>query len=54
MAVQQAIRDIESGTVRYYVRAATGVVPIRVVDGRYLRSQADSSSANNLDSLPLR
>ena len=49
---RQAISEIKSGTVKYFVRGAQGVVPIHVVGGRYLRTAPDATSANNLDALP--
>jgi len=50
--VAQAIREIQSGTIKYFVKAANRLVAIRVVDGRYLRTVADDTSADNLDNLP--
>lgn len=50
-----AIRDIENGTHTYYVPWKTGRTEIRVVDGqtgKYLRTDRDSTSKNNLDDLP--
>ena len=52
VSVHQAIRDIDSGTIQYFVKAADRLVPIRVVGGRYLRSVADDTAADNLDNLP--
>lgn len=52
VTVAQAIREIESGVIQYFVRTADRVVPVRTVDGSYVRSQADESAANNLDNLP--
>ena len=53
---QDAIRDIESRLHRYYVPWPDGVkTDIRVVDGptgKYLRTDKDSTSRNNLDDLP--
>ncbi|MCL5050296.1 MAG: DUF3892 domain-containing protein [Firmicutes bacterium] len=50
------ISEIESGDYRYFVKVGQeGEVDIRVVDGangKYLRTTADSSDANNLDNLP--
>ena len=49
-----AIGDIENGTHTYYVQS-TGRTDIHVVNGptgKYLRTTADSGSANNLDNLP--
>jgi FAD/FMN-containing dehydrogenase len=51
-AVRQALREIESGTIQYFVKAADRLVPIRVVGGRYLRSAPDDTTADNLDDLP--
>ena len=52
----QAIGDIESRTHTYYVQQpGTTRVDVHVVDGpsgKYLRSDPDSSSKNNLDNLP--
>ena len=50
--VAQAIREIQSGTIKYFVKAANRLVAIKVVDGRYLRTVADDTSADNLDNLP--
>jgi hypothetical protein len=50
--VGQAIRDIESGTVRYFVRNDDRFVLVRVVDGRYLRTEPDDTATDNLDKLP--
>lgn len=51
-----AIRDIESGTHRYYVPWPDGKhTLIRVVSGptgKYLRTDRDSTTRNNLDDLP--
>lgn len=50
-----AIRDIESGTHTYYVPWQSGRTEIRVVNGangKYLRTDRDSTSQNNLDDLP--
>lgn len=52
---QNAISDIENGMHRYYVREEGDGVWVSVVNGpsgKYLRTTADSSSKNNLDSLP--
>jgi hypothetical protein len=49
-----AISDIDGGTIEYRVNRDTGPL-VRVVEGstgKYLRSTADSSSADNLDNLP--
>lgn len=50
-----AISDIESGTHTYYVPWQNGRTEIRVVNGsngKYLRTDADSSERNNLRDLP--
>lgn len=51
-----AIRDIESGTHRYYVPWSDGAnTLIHVVNGptgKYLRTDRDNTSRNNLDDLP--
>lgn len=51
-----AIRDIESGTHQYFVPWAIGGTLILVVDdpttGKYLRTDRDRSTKNNLDDLP--
>lgn len=50
-----AIRDIESGAHTYHVPWKTGRTEIRVVDdpdGKYLRTDRDSTERNNLDDLP--
>lgn len=50
-----AIDDIESGTHRYYVPWPEGTTWIRVVQGatgKYLRTDRDDTSRNNLDDLP--
>ena len=51
-----AISDIENGTHRYFVKWNTGVeTDIHVVNGpsgKYLRTDRDSASKNNLDELP--
>lgn len=51
-----AIRDIESGDHRYFVRVGVDEVDIRVVDhpryGKYLRTDPDRTTRNNLDDLP--
>ncbi len=51
-----AIQQIENGTYTYYVQQpGTNRVDVKVVDGptgKYLRTTADSSDANNLDNLP--
>jgi hypothetical protein len=50
-----AIYHIESGVHRYYVPWETGSTWIRVVNGpsgKYLRTDRDDTSRNNLDDLP--
>lgn len=50
-----AIRDIESGLHTYYVPWTSGRTEIRVVNGpggKYLRTDRDGTSKNNLDDLP--
>jgi len=50
-----AIADIEGGSYAYYVLSGTAKSLVQVVNGpsgKYLRTTADSSSANNLDNLP--
>ena len=50
-----AIQDIESGLHTYYVPWQSGRTPIRVVNGpngKYLRTDRDNTSRNNLDDLP--
>lgn len=50
-----AIRDIETGTHTYHVPWRDGRTEIRVVNGpngKYLRTDRDSTSRNNLDDLP--
>lgn len=52
---QDAIRDIESGAHTYHVPWTTGRTEIRVVNGpngKYLRTDQDSTTRNNLDDLP--
>ena len=52
---RDAIADIEAGTHRYYVPWSTGESTwVRVVDGptgKYLRTDRDDTSRNNLDDL---
>lgn len=51
----QAINDIESRTHTYYVQWPEKRTEIRVVDGnsgKYLRTDRDSTTRNNLDDLP--
>ena len=50
-----AIRDIESGAHTYYVLSSRGRSDIRVVNGptgKYLRTDPDDETGNNLDELP--
>jgi hypothetical protein len=50
-----AIRDIEAGQHTYYVPWTQGRTEIRVVTGpkgKYLRTDRDNTSRNNLDDLP--
>ena len=52
---EDAIRDIESGTHTYYVPWQDGRTEIHVVDdpdGKYLRTDHDNTTRNNLDDLP--
>jgi len=52
---QDAIRDIETKTHRYYVPWSDGRTEIHVVNGptgKYLRTDRDNTSRNNLDDLP--
>jgi len=52
---RDAIRDIESGTHKYYVPWRSSRTYIHVVNGpngKYLRTNQDDSSRNNLDDLP--
>lgn len=50
-----AIKDIESGLHTYYVPWKSGRTEIHVVNGpsgKYLRTDRDNTSKNNLDDLP--
>ena len=51
-----AVRQIENGSYTYFVQQpGTARVDVTVVKGpygKYLRTTADSRSANNLDNLP--
>lgn len=50
-----AIRDIENGTHSYHVPWTDGRTEIHVVNGpngKYLRTDRDNTSNNNLDDLP--
>ena len=52
---KDAISDIESGTHSYYVMSGSQRVDIHVVkgtSGKYLRTDPDKTSSNNLDDLP--
>ena len=52
---RDAISDIESKLHTYYVPWTTGRTEIRVVQGpygKYLRTDRDQTSRNNLDDLP--
>lgn len=55
-AKNDAIRDIESKTYAYFVTWPDGKkTPIRVVNGpkgKYLRTDRDDTTRNNLDDLP--
>ena len=52
VSVGQAIDEIESGTVRYFVRNGDQITGVRVVGGNYLRTLPDDTSDDNLDELP--
>ena len=50
-----AIRDIDNGIHTYHVPWKTGRTEIHVADGpngKYLRTDRDNTSENNLDDLP--
>ena len=52
---RDVINDIESGQHSYFVQAPNGRVDIHVVDGptgKYLRTDPDRTTRNNLDDLP--
>lgn len=54
-AKADAISDIENGTYEYWVPWKSGETKITVVNGatgKYLRTQRDGSTGNNLDELP--
>jgi len=54
-ARQQVVDDISSGAHRYYVHEQAPAVWIEVitVNGvQYIKTEADSTSQNNLDNLP--
>ncbi len=49
------IADIEGGSHQYFVGSGNKEVDIHVVDGptgKYLRTDPDTTSTNNLDDLP--
>lgn len=51
----EAIRDIETSAHSYHVPWTSGRTEIRVVNGahgKYLRTDRDDTSRNNLDDLP--
>ncbi len=52
----QVITDIENGTYRYYVSRngtkAKVVVAVSAAGNKYLKTEADSTTSNNLLSLP--
>lgn len=55
ISISQAIKDIESGTYRYYVKSGTEEADIHVVQGptrKYLRTDPDKTTVDNLDELP--
>ena len=50
-----AIGDIEANTHTYYVQSSSGRSDIHVVDGptgKYLRTDPNGASGDNLDNLP--
>lgn len=52
---QGAIQDIETGAHSYHVPWTDGRTEVRVVNGatgKYLRTDHDNTSRNNLDDLP--
>ena len=52
---EDAIRDIESGEFDYYVSWPGNATDVKVVsgpNGKYLRTDRDSSGRNNLQDLP--
>ncbi|MFB2586964.1 DUF3892 domain-containing protein [Herbiconiux liukaitaii] len=54
-AKADAIREIESGMHTYYVPWQSGRTPIRVATRngvKYLRTDRDNTTKNNLDELP--
>ena len=57
VSASQAIREIEDRTNSYYVEEFLPRVAVIVASGasgKYLRTEADRSSRNNLDNLPTR
>lgn len=49
----QAVKDIKSGDHKYYVQeVGTQRVYVHVYDDKFLRTNADPSSKNNLRNLP--
>lgn len=54
-AKADAIRDIEGGAIRYLVRWPEKETVVRVVNGptgKYLRTDRDETTRNNLNDLP--
>lgn len=47
-----AVANIRSGMENYFVREVAPLVNVRVTAQGHLRTDADASSANNLDNLP--
>lgn len=47
-----AVANIGSGTENYFVREVAPSVDVHVTAQGHLRTNADASSANNLDNLP--
>lgn len=52
VSLAQAIRDIESGAARYFVRGDGRIAEVEVFRGQYLRTTPDDTTADNLDRLP--
>ena len=55
VSVATAIDQIENGSVDYFTHGSGNFAHVQVVDdprGKYLRSKADPTTANNLDDLP--
>lgn len=55
VSLAQAIKDIEGNSHRYYVRTGSQEADINVVQGptrKYLRTDPDKTSVDNLDELP--